>query len=66
MDINMPEIDGIQATKYLKLKYGKEIKIIMLTAFDDPHERKKSQQAGAEAFLNKPLNINQLLEILYP
>jgi CheY-like chemotaxis protein len=42
MDINMPEIDGIQATKYLKLKYGKEIKIIMLTAFDDPHERKKS------------------------
>jgi response regulator RpfG family c-di-GMP phosphodiesterase len=33
----------------------------MLTAFDDPNERKKSKLAGAEAFLNKPLNLNLLL-----
>jgi CheY-like chemotaxis protein len=65
MDINMPQIDGIQATSYLNSLYGNTLKIIMLTAFDDILERKKSQQAGAIGFLNKPLNLKNFLEFLY-
>jgi FixJ family two-component response regulator len=37
----------------------------MLTAFDDILEKKKSQEAGAIGFLNKPLNLRHFLEFLY-
>ncbi|MDA9773512.1 response regulator transcription factor [Saprospiraceae bacterium] len=59
MDIEMPEIDGIELTKKIKLKWP-EVKIIMLTVFD--HEQKifEAIQAGASGYLLKDVSAQSL------
>jgi len=52
MDIEMPEIDGIRGTELIKQKYP-QIKIIMLTVFDDEEKIFKSILAGATGYLLK-------------
>lgn len=52
MDIQMPEMDGIAATEEVKKKYP-QIKVIMLTVFDDDENIFKAIQAGANGYLLK-------------
>lgn len=52
MDIQMPEMDGIEATNKVKNKYP-HIKVIMLTVFDDDENIFKAIQAGADGYLLK-------------
>ncbi|MFK5857487.1 MAG: response regulator transcription factor [Bacteroidota bacterium] len=59
MDIQMPKMDGIAATKVVKMKYP-HIKIIMLTIFDDAENIFNSILAGADGYLLKDENSEQL------
>ncbi len=61
MDIEMPEMDGIAATQKVKLIYL-EIKIIMLTVFDDDEKIFRSIQAGATGYLLKDETPEKVLE----
>lgn len=61
MDIEMPEMDGIAATQKVKQKYP-EIKIIMLTVFDDDEKIFRSIQAGATGYLLKDETPEKVLE----
>ncbi len=60
MDIEMPGMDGIQATKLVKDNYP-QIKIIMLTVLDNDESIFKAIQAGADGYLLKDIHA----EILY-
>ncbi|MCF8367045.1 MAG: response regulator transcription factor [Bacteroidales bacterium] len=59
MDIQMPEMDGITATALVKQKFP-QIRIIMLTVFDDEENIFKSIQAGADGYLLKDENAGNL------
>jgi len=59
MDIQMPVMDGISATEIVKTKYP-HIKIIMLTVFDDAENIFNSILAGADGYLLKDENAEQL------
>jgi DNA-binding NarL/FixJ family response regulator len=59
MDIQMPEMDGIQTTEYVKNKYP-HIKILMLTVFDDDDNIFRAIQAGADGYLLKETNPEDL------
>lgn len=59
MDIQMPEKDGIATTEYVKNKYP-QIKILMLTVFDDDDNIFKAIQAGADGYLLKETNPKEL------
>ena len=61
MDIQMPEMDGIEATEIVNSKYP-QIKIIMLTVFDDDEYIFNSIQAGASGYLLKEANPDFLYE----
>lgn len=67
MDIQMPEMDGIKATEMIKNQYP-QIKIIMLTVYDDDEYIFKSIKAGANGYLLKeieaPKLYNSILEVL--
>ncbi len=66
MDIEMPVMDGIDATKQVSELYPK-IKIIMLTVFDDEEKIFKSIQAGASGYLlkdEKPEKIVEAIEVI--
>jgi two-component system sensor histidine kinase RpfC len=63
LDMNMPEISGIDVTKALQyMDTAHTIPIIMLTADATPEAREKSFNAGADAFLTKPINAKALLK----
>lgn len=52
MDIEMPDMNGIEATEEIKMKYP-HIKIIMLTVFDDEENIFNAIRAGADGYLLK-------------
>jgi len=59
MDIEMPKMNGIEATTLVKQKYP-QIKIIMLTVFDNDENIFKSIKAGADGYLLKEVNPKDL------
>lgn len=59
MDIQMPEMDGVKATEIIKNKYP-QIKIIMLTVFDDDENIFNAIKAGADGYLLKETNPEEL------
>lgn len=64
MDIQMPEMDGIEAARPIRKESGAGLPIIALTA-DAWDERKNAcLQAGMNAFVTKPVTLEQLREIL--
>lgn len=63
MDIQMPKMDGYQATRAL-IAQGYAKPIVALTAHSMGDERKKTKVAGFAAHLTKPLNATELLETI--
>jgi DNA-binding NarL/FixJ family response regulator len=59
MDIEMPECNGIEATKIIKAKHP-QIKIIMLTVFDNDENIFNAIKAGADGYLLKEVNPKEL------
>jgi DNA-binding NarL/FixJ family response regulator len=61
MDIEMPVMNGIEATEALKRKYP-NIKVIMLTVFDNDENIFKAIKAGADGYLLKEVDAKELYE----
>lgn len=66
MDMRMPEMDGVHATKaWRKEENGKaHIPIIALTANATTEDRKLCLEAGMDDFLSKPVDKNELCRVL--
>jgi CheY-like chemotaxis protein/anti-sigma regulatory factor (Ser/Thr protein kinase) len=63
MDVHMPVMDGLEATRRIKAQPGgKETAIVILTASVLDEDRRKVQQSGADDFLAKPCLEDALLE----
>jgi len=63
MDIQMPEMNGYEATQKIK-EFRKDLPIIAQTAYAMENEREKSIDAGCKDYITKPLNIKELLTII--
>lgn len=63
MDLGLPNINGIEATKKIRLK-NKEVKIVILTSHDDEKEVLESLKAGANAYCSKEINPSRLVEVV--
>jgi DNA-binding NarL/FixJ family response regulator len=61
MDIEMPVMDGIKATEIISSSYS-EIKIIMLTVFDDDEKIFNAIKAGANGYLLKDETVEKIVE----
>ena len=63
MDIQLPEISGLQVTQWLKDDENlKAIPIIAVTAFAMKGDEEKIRQGGCEAYLSKPISVGKFLE----
>ena len=60
LDINMPEVDGIQVTKYLR-SLNIDIPICILSARDEVSDRVSGLEAGADDYVVKPFSFDELL-----
>lgn len=63
MDINMPEMDGIQATEKIMLEYP-QTSIIMLSVQGEQEYLRKAMIAGAREYLTKPPSIDELVNTI--
>lgn len=63
MDIDMPRMDGITATRRIREK-GITIPIIFQTAYESEENKKECFKAGGNEFISKPINIEKLHSLL--
>jgi DNA-binding NarL/FixJ family response regulator len=63
MDINLPTLNGLQATRKLKALCP-EIKVVMLTAYDDVEQIYHAIRAGASAYYSKDVNPDRLVDVI--
>jgi signal transduction histidine kinase/CheY-like chemotaxis protein len=64
MDIKMPGVNGIEATRYIK-HIKPEIPIIAQTAFAMDNDKQTCIEAGCSDYISKPLKIKTLLNVIY-
>ena len=64
MDINMPEMDGFEATQVIRAEISKTIPIIAMTGWSSRTEGDKFTRMGMNAYLAKPFGLDSLYKIL--
>ena len=66
MDVMMPRMDGIQATRLIRVMPGDtgRIPIVAVTAHTDGDNREACQSAGMDAFVGKPVRPAELLTVM--
>jgi len=62
-DINMPEMDGLQLLTYVK-KHQPWLPIVLMTAYGDVGQAVKAMQVGANDYLMKPFEVQELLTVI--
>ena len=62
-DINMPEMDGLQLLAHVK-KHQPWLPIVLMTAYGDVGQAVKAMQLGANDYLMKPFEVQELLTVL--
>jgi len=63
MDIKMPDMDGHEATRQIRI-FNKDIIIIAQTAFVVSNEGEKAIEAGCNDYITKPIKITLLIELI--
>jgi CheY-like chemotaxis protein len=66
MDVQMPDMDGLQATRAIRAKYGpdRQPHIIAMTANAMQGDREECLSAGMDDYIAKPIRVNDLVEAL--
>ncbi len=65
MDLQLPDISGLQVTQELKAAVDtREIPIVATTAFTSPSDEAEIRASGCDAFMAKPIAISEFLELI--
>jgi signal transduction histidine kinase/DNA-binding response OmpR family regulator len=67
MDIQMPELDGLQATAHIRQMErisGKRLPIVAMTAQTGYSDRQRCLKAGMDAYVSKPIRVSELMNLI--
>jgi PAS domain S-box-containing protein len=67
MDIQMPELDGLQATAHIRQMEhisGKRLPIVAMTAQTGEFDRQRCLKAGMDAYVSKPIRVSELMNLI--
>jgi CheY-like chemotaxis protein len=64
MDVQMPEMDGLEATRFIRQNMDHQPAIIAMTANVMTEDREACLDAGMNGYLSKPLKLHEIMDIL--
>ncbi|SFL62917.1 Signal transduction histidine kinase [Desulfomicrobium norvegicum] len=64
MDVQMPVMDGMEATGIIREELGKDVPIVAMTAYAMAGDRERFLQAGMDAYIAKPVDMAHLKETI--
>jgi len=65
MDLSLPKLDGLSATRQIRQKKGlKKIPIVAVSAHDSPESRTEALDAGCNEYVTKPIDFDHLQALL--
>ena len=65
MDIQLPQMDGLEVTRLLKGNEGtRQIKVVALTAHAMRGDEEKARSAGCSGYIPKPINTREFVSII--
>ena len=63
MDIQLPEVSGLEVTKWLKEDNElRQIPVVAVTAFAMKGDEERIREGGCEAYLSKPISVGKFIE----
>ena len=64
MDLQMPTMDGITATKIIRNELMNQVPIVAMTADVMPEDRQACFDAGMNDYISKPINITEIMQVI--
>ena len=64
VDIGLPRLDGYEVARRIRAAGGSHIFLVALTGYGQPEDRTRAAAAGFDVHITKPINFNNLREIL--
>lgn len=64
VDIGLPEIDGLEVARRVRRALHDRVRLIALTAYAQPEDRRRALDAGFEHFMSKPADCDRLAELV--
>ena len=65
MDLSLPKLDGLAATRQIRQKKGlKKVPIVAVSAHDSPQSRTEALAAGCDEYITKPIDFDHLNTLL--
>jgi len=64
MDLQMPEMDGLTATKIIRTELMSQVRIVAMTADVMPEIRQACIDVGMNDYISKPINIQEIIRIV--
>ncbi len=64
MDVQMPEMDGLSATKWIRNNLEEQPRIVAITASASESDRQNCLKAGMNDYISKPVNIQEIIRVI--
>ena len=64
MDVQMPEMDGLEATRFIRENMEYQPVIIAMTANAMPEDKELCLKSGMDDYLSKPMKITDIMDVL--
>jgi PAS domain S-box-containing protein len=64
MDVQMPKMDGLTATKIIRTELKNNVRIVAMTADAMPEDRQACLDTGMDDFISKPISIEALMSVV--
>lgn len=65
MDLSLPKLDGLEATRQIRQKKGlKSVPIVAVSAHDSPQSRSEALEAGCNEYVTKPIDFDRLSAVV--
>ncbi len=61
-DMNMPEMDGAQLVRHIRIGLKSEMPIVIITTRGETKDRELGMSLGANGYLTKPVNVADLIK----